>query len=84
MFFELLTGHLRSLRPLVIALFPGQQRRLNRLKKMRVDLANELTELINELGPKLWDDFDHVIFYLHFLHFLSCPFFSIEMTFIEI
>ena len=23
-------------------------------------LANELTELINELGPKIWDDFDNV------------------------
>ncbi|KAH8117421.1 glycerol-3-phosphate O-acyltransferase [Phellopilus nigrolimitatus] len=50
---------LKSLRPLVIALFPGQQRSLDRLKKMRVGLSNELTELIHELGPKLWDDFDH-------------------------
>lgn len=29
---------------------------------MRVQLANELTELINELGPKIWEDFDHVCF----------------------
>ena len=50
----------RSLRPRVIALFPGQQRSLNRLKEMREKLANELTELINELGPKIWDDFDNV------------------------
>ncbi|KAI5124541.1 hypothetical protein M0805_003063 [Coniferiporia weirii] len=50
---------LKSLRPLVIALFPGQQRSLDRLKKMRFELSNSLTELINELGPKLWDDFDH-------------------------
>lgn len=27
---------------------------------MRVELSNELTELINELGPQVWDDFDHV------------------------
>lgn len=27
---------------------------------MREELANELTELINELGPKLWDDFSNV------------------------
>lgn len=27
---------------------------------MREELANELSELINELGPKLWDDFNHV------------------------
>ncbi|THH06772.1 hypothetical protein EW145_g3859 [Phellinidium pouzarii] len=50
---------LKSLRPLVIALFPGQQRSLDRLKKMRIGLSNELTEVINEFGPKLWDDFDH-------------------------
>ncbi|KAH8112748.1 glycerol-3-phosphate O-acyltransferase [Phellopilus nigrolimitatus] len=49
---------LKSLRPLIIALFPGQQRSLDRLKKMRVGLSNELNELIQELGPKLWDDFD--------------------------
>lgn len=56
---------IRSLRPLVIALFPGQQRFLDRLKKMRAELSNELTELINELGPKLWDDFDHVNLMFH-------------------
>lgn len=50
----------RSLRPLIIALVPGQQRSLNNLKRMREELANELSELINELGPKLWDDFNHV------------------------
>lgn len=56
----MLKPHFRSLPPLTIALFPGQQKRLDRLKKKRVQLANELTELINELGPKIWDDFDHV------------------------
>ena len=50
----------RSLRPLVVALLPGQQRSLDRLKKMRTELSNQLMELINELGPQLWDDFDHV------------------------
>ena len=51
----------RSLRPLVVALFPGQQRSLDRLKKMREDVANELAEVINEFGPKLFEDFDQVI-----------------------
>ncbi|KAA1475269.1 hypothetical protein DENSPDRAFT_418220 [Dentipellis sp. KUC8613] len=49
---------LKSLRPLVITLVPGQQRVLNKLKRMREDLTNELTEVINEFGPKMYDDFD--------------------------
>jgi len=49
---------LKSLRPLIIALVPGQQKLVNKLKKMRASLASELNEIINELGPQLWDDFD--------------------------
>jgi glycerol-3-phosphate O-acyltransferase/dihydroxyacetone phosphate acyltransferase len=49
---------LKSLRPLVVALVPGQQRSLDRLKAMRVQLSNEVAELINEFGPKLYEDFD--------------------------
>ena len=50
----------RSLRPLVIALAPGQQKYLDRIKDMRIGLANELSEIINEYGPKLYDDFNEV------------------------
>lgn len=50
---------LKSLRPLVVALIPGQQKSLDRLKRMRLELSNEVTELTNELGPKIWDDFDN-------------------------
>ncbi|KAJ3560019.1 hypothetical protein NP233_g11104 [Leucocoprinus birnbaumii] len=49
---------LKSLPPLVIALIPGQQRYLNRAKQQRVQLANEVADLINEFGPKLYDDFN--------------------------
>ncbi|TFY72710.1 hypothetical protein EVG20_g282 [Dentipellis fragilis] len=49
---------LKSLRPLVVALMPGQQRSLNRLKHMRLQLTNELAEVINEFGPKMYEDFD--------------------------
>ncbi|EKM82709.1 hypothetical protein AGABI1DRAFT_34488 [Agaricus bisporus var. burnettii JB137-S8] len=49
---------LKSLPPLIIALIPGQQRSLNRAKRMRVQLANEVAALINEFGPKLYDDFN--------------------------
>ncbi|KZO91664.1 hypothetical protein CALVIDRAFT_541566 [Calocera viscosa TUFC12733] len=49
---------LRSLPPLVLSLLPGQQKRLNRLKAMRAELSNEVSDVISEFGPKLYDDFD--------------------------
>ena len=39
---------------------PGQQQYLERLKLMRQTLSNELMDIINEYGPKLFDDFDKV------------------------
>jgi glycerol-3-phosphate O-acyltransferase / dihydroxyacetone phosphate acyltransferase len=45
---------------LVVALVPGQQRSLDKLKAMREQLSNEVAEVINEFGPKLYDDFDQV------------------------
>ncbi|KAJ6502580.1 glycerol-3-phosphate O-acyltransferase [Mycena sanguinolenta] len=47
-----------SLRPLLAALFPGQQRSLDRLKVMREQLANEVVDIINTFGPKVYEDFD--------------------------
>ncbi|KAJ7774791.1 glycerol-3-phosphate O-acyltransferase [Mycena metata] len=47
-----------SIRPLLVALFPGQQRSLDKLKVMREQLANEVAEIINTFGPKLYEDFD--------------------------
>jgi len=49
---------LKSLPPLIIALAPGQQRSLDKLKAMRVHLANEVARLINDFGPKIYEDFD--------------------------
>ncbi|EJF65776.1 glycerol-3-phosphate O-acyltransferase [Dichomitus squalens] len=49
---------LKSLRPLIIALIPGQQRSLQRLKRMREEVSNELVETINEFGPQMFEDFD--------------------------
>ncbi|CCL99138.1 uncharacterized protein FIBRA_01153 [Fibroporia radiculosa] len=49
---------LKSLRPLVVTLAPGQSRSLDQLKAMRAKVSNELAEVINEFGPKLYDDFD--------------------------
>lgn len=50
----------RSLRPLVVALIPGQQRDLDYLKAMRLRLSNEVADVINEFGPKIFDEFDQV------------------------
>lgn len=50
----------RSLRPLVLALVPGQQGTLHNLKAMRIHLTNEVSGLINEFGPKLYEDFNEV------------------------
>ncbi|KAF9451058.1 glycerol-3-phosphate O-acyltransferase [Macrolepiota fuliginosa MF-IS2] len=49
---------LKSLPPLIIALIPGQQRSLNRAKQNRVQLTNEVAAVINEFGPKLYEDFN--------------------------
>ncbi|KAI6030179.1 hypothetical protein EDC04DRAFT_2869019 [Pisolithus marmoratus] len=48
----------KSLRPLVLALGPGPQRDLHKLKEMRMRLSNEVVDVINEFGPKLYDGFD--------------------------
>ncbi|KAH9048128.1 glycerol-3-phosphate O-acyltransferase [Lactarius hengduanensis] len=53
----------KSLRPLIMSLMPGQHQYLERLKATRQTLSNELMDIINEFGPKLFDDFDknHVV-----------------------
>ncbi|KAF5391440.1 hypothetical protein D9757_001918 [Collybiopsis confluens] len=49
---------LKSLRPLIVALVPGQQRSLDNLRAMREQLSNEVAAVINDFGPKLYDDFN--------------------------
>ncbi|KAK0214270.1 glycerol-3-phosphate O-acyltransferase [Armillaria nabsnona] len=49
---------LKSLRPLIVALVPGQQRSLDKLKAMRTQLSNEVVDVINDFGPKLYEDFN--------------------------
>jgi len=50
----------RSLPPLIVALVPGQQQSLDKLKAMRVQLSNEVASLINHFGPQLHEDFHEV------------------------
>ncbi|KAJ9115919.1 hypothetical protein QFC22_005062 [Naganishia vaughanmartiniae] len=47
----------KSLRPLFLSLLPGAQKELEGIKQTRENLANELSELINEFGPQLWVNF---------------------------
>lgn len=58
-----------------MALIPGQQRSLDKLKAMRVHLSNELAELINDFGPELYEDFNQV---------RPCVFANIEVPMIGI
>ncbi|RXW24111.1 hypothetical protein EST38_g1717 [Candolleomyces aberdarensis] len=43
---------LKSLPPLIVALVPGQQRYLDKLKARREHLSNEVAALINDFGPR--------------------------------
>lgn len=43
-----------------MSLVPGQQRSLNKLKDMRTQLSNEVVDVINDFGPKLYSGFNEV------------------------
>ena len=45
---------------MIVALVPGQQRSLDKLKTMRLQLSNEVAALINNFGPQLYEDFNEV------------------------
>lgn len=48
----------KSLPPLVYLLSPSSNNSLVRLRKTRADLAAQVTELINTLGPEMFPDFE--------------------------
>jgi glycerol-3-phosphate O-acyltransferase/dihydroxyacetone phosphate acyltransferase len=48
---------LKSLPPLMHAVF-GSNKELSRLKKTKENLQMEITEIVNDLGPKLFPEFD--------------------------
>ena len=50
---------LKSLRPLVLSLYPTSANTLVRLRKKREQLSSEVTDVINTLGPEMFEDFDH-------------------------
>ncbi|KAH7107845.1 glycerol-3-phosphate O-acyltransferase [Auriculariales sp. MPI-PUGE-AT-0066] len=49
---------LKSLPPLMLSLMPGQSKQLDRVKKMREKLSEELTEVIDLYGPQLYENFE--------------------------
>ncbi|PSR84306.1 acyltransferase [Coniella lustricola] len=48
----------KSLRPLVMCLNPTSSYNIQQLRERRWDLSERVTELINELGPEMFSDFD--------------------------
>ncbi|KAK1926771.1 hypothetical protein DB88DRAFT_180717 [Papiliotrema laurentii] len=48
----------KSLRPLFLSVWPGNQREVNRLREMRERISNELSEVIDEFGPQLYENFN--------------------------
>ena len=49
----------KSIRPLFLSLNPSSSNTLVRLRERRAKLQEEVTEIVNELGPELFPDFDH-------------------------
>ncbi|GAA5985148.1 hypothetical protein JCM11641_005465 [Rhodosporidiobolus odoratus] len=48
----------KSLRPLVLSLIPGKAPQLLKLRAQREELASELNDLVDELAPTIWEEFD--------------------------
>lgn len=49
---------LKSIRPLVLSLNPNSSNTLVKLRERRARLQAEITEIVDELGPELFPDFD--------------------------
>ncbi|ANB13140.1 bifunctional glycerol-3-phosphate/glycerone-phosphate O-acyltransferase SCT1 [Sugiyamaella lignohabitans] len=49
----------KSLRPLALALNPSHKNTVAKLKQTKAQLSEEITELVNTLGPELYPDFEH-------------------------
>ncbi|KAL1391341.1 hypothetical protein HDK64DRAFT_232273 [Phyllosticta capitalensis] len=50
---------LKSLRPLVLSINPSSSNSLHKLRETRQNLVHEVNDVINELGPEMYPDFDH-------------------------
>ncbi|KAG0047558.1 hypothetical protein BGZ83_007412 [Gryganskiella cystojenkinii] len=48
----------KSIRPLFLSIIPGEENTINELRKSRAELQKTITNLINELAPEIYPDFD--------------------------
>ncbi|KAG9321512.1 hypothetical protein KVV02_001945 [Mortierella alpina] len=48
----------KSIRPLFLSIIPGEENTINELRKSRSELQKTINELINELAPEIYPDFD--------------------------
>ncbi|KAF9429526.1 hypothetical protein BGZ76_001216 [Entomortierella beljakovae] len=48
----------KSIRPLFLSIIPGEDDTINELRRSRSELQKTITELINELAPEIYPDFD--------------------------
>ncbi|KAK6383269.1 hypothetical protein LTR65_010325 [Meristemomyces frigidus] len=63
----------KSLRPLVLSLDPTSSNTLVKLRKRRAWLQEQVNDIINELGPELFPDFDQQRIMSDTSHFLHSP-----------
>ncbi|KAF8929071.1 hypothetical protein BGZ47_001287 [Haplosporangium gracile] len=48
----------KSIRPLFLSIIPGEENTINELRRARSELQRTITDLINELAPEIYPDFD--------------------------
>ncbi|RYO73640.1 hypothetical protein DL764_010418 [Monosporascus ibericus] len=58
-FGEVAMDILKSLRPLVLCISPTSSYSVQKLRERRAELSEYVVKTINELGPEMYDDFDH-------------------------
>ncbi|KAL8291488.1 hypothetical protein RQP46_002466 [Phenoliferia psychrophenolica] len=47
----------KSLRPLFLSVLPGNEKQLDHLRKLRAELQRDISLVVNEFGPQLFEDF---------------------------
>ncbi|KAM0792271.1 hypothetical protein ACM66B_004963 [Microbotryomycetes sp. NB124-2] len=47
----------KSIRPLFLSVVPGHEKQLDKLRTMRMALSQEINQLVEELGPAIFEDF---------------------------
>ncbi|KAK3381419.1 hypothetical protein B0H63DRAFT_204045 [Podospora didyma] len=50
---------IKSLRPLVMCINPSSSYNIHQLRERRAELSAQVTDVINTLGPELFEDFEH-------------------------